>query len=378
MAIKYGFFNSVDGDRLYDAEDLSRYLHGIVSSGVYADRPDSFQVLANGNTTLTLQPGRAMLDGHYLESDEPLTFKLEDAGAKDRIDAVVLCLDMANRSCRIYIKTGTPSAKPEPPAREYNDTLKEWILATVYVRKLTVAITQSSVTDTRSDSSVCGWVTGLIDQVDTSTLFAQWEAAYKEQYDLAEANRQAMETAFNEWLAEVIGNPVVNALPVPQPTDAGKPVVVNPDGTGFTLSTGPSFEESQTYPGCYYRRVGEEVEWLNPPVVDNRVHRTIKRYNGGVVYVARKFFDEYNSADLFSENRMQIDVGAAIGEIVSVSGYYTVGGPTGEGHIAHTIPSRYMDLYYEGGSGGPVTLFVESAQTLRRLVLVIEFTKLNY
>lgn len=271
MGIKYGFFNSVNGDRVYNAEDIGRYLHGLISSGVYADRSDSLQVLANGDMTVTVQPGRAMLNGHYLENDEPLVLELEPADEARRIDAVVMRLDLSERTCSIYVKTGAPAAgqiDPPAPSLIRYENAWEWQLAEIFVRARAAAITQSDITDTRADTEVCGWVTGLIKQVDTSTLFKQWQAAYEEQYELSEANQQAMEAAFNEWWVAMTGQAVVNALPVPNPAYAGHPVVVNPAGTGYGLGQALlPFTEDAEYPGCYSRVVDGEKEWLNPPRV---------------------------------------------------------------------------------------------------------------
>ena len=55
-------------------------------------------------------------------------------------------------------------------------------LALIRVNKQTTTLTNAMITDTRADSSVCGWVTGLIQQVDTSTLFTQWQTAYSDYY----------------------------------------------------------------------------------------------------------------------------------------------------------------------------------------------------
>ena len=43
-------------------------------------------------------------------------------------------------------------------------------------------------------------------------------------------------------------------------------------------------QESTAYPGCYYRMVGEEQEWLNPPVVMGVEYRTAERWNDAAVY----------------------------------------------------------------------------------------------
>lgn len=43
-------------------------------------------------------------------------------------------------------------------------------------------------------------------------------------------------------------------------------------------------EESAEHPGCYYRIVDEEIEWLNPPVMLGVEYRTAERWNGSAVY----------------------------------------------------------------------------------------------
>lgn len=43
--------------------------------------------------------------------------------------------------------------------------------------------------------------------------------------------------------------------------------------------------ESDTYAGCYFRMVREEVEWLNPPMMIGTEYRTTERYNGKAVYI---------------------------------------------------------------------------------------------
>lgn len=44
--------------------------------------------------------------------------------------------------------------------------------------------------------------------------------------------------------------------------------------------------ESAEHPGCYYRMVNNEKEWLNPPMVAGEVYRTTERFNGYPVYVS--------------------------------------------------------------------------------------------
>lgn len=204
MAIKCGFFDSVDGDRKYTAEDIGRYLHGLVSSGVYADSSRSMQVLIGSYMEIEVQKGRAMLDGYYMELTEPYRITLSEGGAQRRIDAIVARLDKTRRLCEIAILEGTPGTTPAVPTVTRSETVKEYMLAYVEIPALAVAIYQDQIYDTRADKAVCGWVTGIIDQVDTSTLYTQWETAYKAAFDRftkdADAYMQSTIRAFDEFM----------------------------------------------------------------------------------------------------------------------------------------------------------------------------------
>lgn len=53
---------------------------------------------------------------------------------------------------------------------------------------------------------------------------------------------------------------------------------------GSAGSAGSIFTEDTTHSGCYYRMVGSEKEWLNPPMVRGVEYRTMERHNGKTVY----------------------------------------------------------------------------------------------
>lgn len=42
--------------------------------------------------------------------------------------------------------------------------------------------------------------------------------------------------------------------------------------------------ESSDHPGCYYRMVAGEMEWINPPVLFQKEYRTTERFMGRPVY----------------------------------------------------------------------------------------------
>ena len=55
--------------------------------------------------------------------------------------------------------------------------------------------------------------------------------------------------------------------------------------------------ESTEYPGCFYRIIDGEVEWQNPPMVNDVEYRTAERYDGMPVYVKNILFSNANISD---------------------------------------------------------------------------------
>lgn len=201
MAITCGFFDSVNEDRTYNAEQMSAYFDGLISNGVYENIGERFAVTsANNGMNINVGSGRAIIQSHWVKNDATVVLTLDPADVQlRRIDAVALRLDMTNREIVLTIKKGTAAstAPPIPPITQ-TDTIYEIYLALVYVAK--GATQPTSITDLRP-SSYCGWVTGLIEQVDTSDLFTQWQTAYENQFAAFDAYIQAKQAAFDSWFS---------------------------------------------------------------------------------------------------------------------------------------------------------------------------------
>lgn len=202
MAITYGFFNSLNGDRVYNADQMSTYFKGLIGQGVFEDVGGALRVLANSGMTVQVQTGRAIVGPNlkWLENDAPYNVSINASHVTlNRYTAVVVQCDVTNRTISIITVDGTPATNPTKPAMTNTTTIQQICLAYVYVKAGATAITQANITDTRANSSVCGWITGLIDQVDTSTLFAQWQTAYEEFYAQMEAWEIQQKNAFDAW-----------------------------------------------------------------------------------------------------------------------------------------------------------------------------------
>lgn len=187
MAIKGMFFNAVkDGDvydRTYNADDFSIYLNQIVGNGVFPNPSTSLQVRQSTGMNIVVGAGQAWIDGHKITvtADEVMELDASDT-LLPRIDRIVVYCDYTEREMGIAILKGEKAATPSAPAITRTNDRYEMSLATILVEKQVTTITNAVITDTRADSTVCGWAAGVIQQVDTSTLFQQWQTAYAAYY----------------------------------------------------------------------------------------------------------------------------------------------------------------------------------------------------
>lgn len=217
MAITYGFYNAIlqsDGtyDRVYNSDQIGNMFEGLVTSGVYESVGDALIVRANEGLTIQVGTGRVTTDeGKWLRNDAILDITLQAAHlVLNRWSAIVVRFDYANRTAEIIEKAGVPATDPVIPNLENTQTIKEKCLAFVYVAAGATTITQSSITDTRSNSTLCGWVTGVVKQVDTSELFLQWQTAYEEFYVQMESWKTTQTHLFDAWFSTLTKQLQVN------------------------------------------------------------------------------------------------------------------------------------------------------------------------
>ena len=205
MAISFGFFNSLNGDRTYDADQMSEYFDGLISNGVYESVGGALQVKAvtGGGMNIQVMPGRGVINCKWISNNSALILEVTAAHAVlNRWTAVVMRLDIVNRLMTITTKDVTPASTPTKPSMDNTASVVELCLAYIYVGAGVTSISQANIEDMRA-SDLCGWVTGLIDQVDTSELFLQWQTAYENYF-------AEMTAEFDDWFATLTSQLNVN------------------------------------------------------------------------------------------------------------------------------------------------------------------------
>lgn len=200
MSLTYGFFNSLDGDRVYTAENVNTMFEGLISNGVYANFQDAFKVNAAGGLNITVGTGRAVVGNRWVKNDAAITLTLNAAHVTlNRYTKICLRADTGTRTVSLLAVDGENGSSPVKPAPVRTSTQYDAVLAYVYVPAGASVITASQIQDTRADTSVCGFVASLVQQLDTSELFTQYEAAYEEQLDDMHDWQEQKEDDFDSW-----------------------------------------------------------------------------------------------------------------------------------------------------------------------------------
>lgn len=178
---KSSFFNSVSHDRRYSAEDWAAYFASFISNGVFAKPSNSLQVMVSSGMKITIKEGAGFINGYYYRNTTDLIKTLSVAdGVYNRIDRIVLRWSLTDRNITVNVLKGSVATAPKAPAVTRNAEVYELALADVYIGAGITAVTQSNITDRRANSSLCGFVTGVVNQFDFSTLTAQFDAFFAE------------------------------------------------------------------------------------------------------------------------------------------------------------------------------------------------------
>lgn len=179
-----GFFNAIveqDGtyDREYDAIDFARYFASFVGNGIFIKSLNKLQVIEETPQSMNVivRSGQAFIDGYWFENTEDYVIQLQPAdGILNRIDSIVLRKGVLERSIEIALKTGTPANTPIAPSVLRTADYYELKLADIKMNAGSTKIKQDMIYDTRLDSNVCGIVSGLFDQIDTTDVANQLQS----------------------------------------------------------------------------------------------------------------------------------------------------------------------------------------------------------
>lgn len=186
--LNYSFFNAIldpegNPDRAFDANDFSKYFGTLIKNGIFPNPSSNFQIQGDqNNMSVKAEPGLAWIEGHLAYDDSVFILNIDPADSTlDRIDRVVLRLDTLERCIKWVVKKGELSGRPVAKTLQRDADAYEIALADITINHGATKVTQTMITDLRMNTELCGWVTGSVTQIDTTTLFnqmEQWKADY--------------------------------------------------------------------------------------------------------------------------------------------------------------------------------------------------------
>lgn len=215
MTFRSGFWNSIDGDRTYSAEDMAIPFEGIVTEGVFANWGDAFKATVIDGSTITIGSGKAWVSKKWIQNDSvyQMPINVSEYASSTEPRTVVVCLDL----------------KVEPYYRFAQFSIEEMLYYESYTDMLNVItnrntgrntlplfainfaagdsiIQQSNITNLVG-TSWCPYVTAPVQTVTVDDIRGKWDASYNALMKDIVGNAQTkaneaesiFEASFNTW-----------------------------------------------------------------------------------------------------------------------------------------------------------------------------------
>ena len=197
MSVSSGFFNSLNGDRKYNAAQMSAIFDGLIIDGVFASIGTAFAVKAAGGLTVNVGIGKAWFDHTWTVNDSILPMTAPEAEVLlDRIDAVVLEVNGMDsvRDNTIKFVKGNPSSAPSRPTLTNEGNVHQYPLCYIYRKYGTAVINQADITPMVGTEST-PFVTGILQTISLDELLGKWQ-------DELDRFTDARSQEVDDWIAQ--------------------------------------------------------------------------------------------------------------------------------------------------------------------------------
>lgn len=197
MSVSSGFFNSLNGDRKYNAAQMSAIFDGLIIDGVFASIGTAFAVKAAGGLTVKVGIGKAWFDHTWTVNDSILPMTAPEAEVLlDRIDAVVLEVNGTEsvRENTIKFVKGNPSSAPSRPTLTNEGNVHQYPLCYIYRKYGTAVINQADITPMVGTEST-PFVTGILQTISLDELLGKWQ-------DELDRFTDARSKEVDDWIAQ--------------------------------------------------------------------------------------------------------------------------------------------------------------------------------
>lgn len=218
MALSCGFYNSLDHDRKYNAEQFGSIFDGVIHDGVYMNIGGTMMVKATGaDMTVNIQTGRAWFNHTWTLNDTIYPIILPDAEQMlSKIVAIVLEINNETNVRTNSFKTivGTPASQnPQRPILVNTESIHQYPLAYVLIKPGVEVIKQEDITN-MVGTSACPFVTSVAASMNVDELIAKWENQWNNWFRQDQVDWNAFVTRVNTEFDTFLGDQLarMNAL----------------------------------------------------------------------------------------------------------------------------------------------------------------------
>ena len=215
MTFRSGFWNSIDGDRTYSAEDMAIPFEGVITEGVFANWGDAFKATVTDESTITIGSGKAWINKKWIQNDAvyQMPIKVPDYASSTEPRTVAVCLDL---KVEPYYRFAQFAIEEQRYYNSYVDMLNSITdrnrgrntlpLFAINFAAGDSSIQQSNITNLVG-TSWCPYVTAPVQTVTVDDIRGKWDASYNALMKDIVGNAQTkaneaesnFEASFNTW-----------------------------------------------------------------------------------------------------------------------------------------------------------------------------------
>ena len=215
MTFRSGFWNSIDGDRTYSAEDMGIPFDGVITEGVFANWGDAFKATAISESTVTIGSGKAWLAKKWIQNDSvyQMPINVSDYASSTEPRTIVVCIDLKVES---YYRFAQFIIEEQRNYGSYWELLNAMTdrnagRNTLPLFAINFAAGDSSIQKTNITNLVgtswCPYVTAPVQTVTIDDIRDKWNASYNVLMKDIVGNAQTkaneaesnFEASFNTW-----------------------------------------------------------------------------------------------------------------------------------------------------------------------------------
>lgn len=182
MAFEYGFYNSINNDRKYNAIQFGQIFDGVINDGVFLSIGEKFATLAAGGMDVTVGTGKAWFNRTWSLNTTKIPFTLDGSHpVLSRYDAIILEIndspDVYGRVNSIKVVKGEPSSNAVKPSLVNDQYIHQYPLSYIKINPGATDLTAADI-EIMVGQAPCPYVTGILRTTDITELYNNWEGQF--------------------------------------------------------------------------------------------------------------------------------------------------------------------------------------------------------